>query len=81
MRYAEVAVDYDVNMTFHYHIPEKLDDVLQPGHLVRVSFRTAMQPAIVIGIDDDLPPDLQDITTKPILDLLDPRPRDDTRAY
>lgn len=74
MKYAEVAVNTAVNQTYHYHIPERLDNRIERGCLVRVGFGQAMQPAIVVGIQDDLPPDLADITTKPISDLLHPTP-------
>lgn len=74
IRYAEVAVNRDVRGTFHYHIPDELAASILPGHLVRVGFGTAMEAGIVVDIHDTLPPDLQDIQTKPILELLDPNP-------
>ncbi|QPC84458.1 primosomal protein N' [Phototrophicus methaneseepsis] len=74
MLYAEVAINTVVEQTYHYHIPEKLEHRLLKGHLVRVSFGTAMQPGIVVDIHDALPPDIADIQTKPILALLDPDP-------
>ncbi|MDQ7025001.1 MAG: primosomal protein N' [Anaerolineae bacterium] len=72
--YAEVAVNAAVHGTFHYHIPEKYEGLLVCGHLVRVAFGTAMQTGIVLAIHDELPPDLQDIQTKPIIELLDRQP-------
>jgi primosomal protein N' (replication factor Y) (superfamily II helicase) len=72
--YAEVAVNRDVHGTFHYHIPDEFAARLLPGHLVRVGFGTAMEAGIVVDIHNTLPPDLQDIQTKPILELLDPNP-------
>ena len=72
--YAEVAVNRDVNSTFHYHIPEKYEGLLVPGHLVRVGFRTAMEPGIIVAIHDERPPELEGIETKPIVELLDPNP-------
>ncbi len=71
--YAEVAVNAAVNQTFHYHVPEELAPVW-PGHLVRVAFGTAMQPGIVVAIHLQLPPELEGIQTKPIIELLDPLP-------
>ena len=70
MHYAEVAVHVTVNKTYHYHIPDNLQSMLQIGSLVRVQFRTAMQPAVVIAFhhSTDIP------ETKPILELLDPSP-------
>ncbi len=70
--YAEVAVNTAVNQTFHYHVPE--DMLVWPGHLVRVAFGTAMQPGIVVSISLELPPELEGIQTKPIIELLDPVP-------
>src|SRR5690606_12577544 len=74
MNYAEVAVNTSVNQTYHYHIPERLQARVTWGSLVRVGFGTAMQPGIVVDLHDELPPDLQDITTKPIINLLHPEP-------
>ncbi|MEM9951766.1 MAG: primosomal protein N' [Chloroflexota bacterium] len=74
MTYAEVAVNSAVTQTYHYHIPDRLQNKIQRGCLVRVGFGTAMQPAVVVALHDDLPPDLADITTKPISDLLHPEP-------
>lgn len=74
MKFAEVAVNTAVNQTYHYHIPDKLLHRVTWGSLVRVGFGTAMQPAIVVELHDELPDDLQDITTKPIIELLHPEP-------
>lgn len=67
MRYAEIAVNAPVAQTFHYHIPDELDGVLEPGHLVRVAFGPAMQPGVVIAFHDESPVE----KTKPVLALLD----------
>src|SRR5690606_26226548 len=74
MNYAEVAVNSAVNQTYHYHIPERLQGRVTWGSLVRVGFGTAMQAGIVVELHDELPDDLQDITTKPIIQLLHPDP-------
>lgn len=71
MRYAEVAVNAAVQGTFHYHVPPTMDAALRIGHLVRVGFGTAMQPAIVVAIHEQLPQHLATIKTKPILEILD----------
>jgi primosomal protein N' (replication factor Y) len=70
MLYAHVALHVPVPGTFSYHIPESLQGTLQTGHVVRVAFGTAAQPAIVVDINDrsDVP------ETKPILEILDPKP-------
>ena len=68
--YATVAIDAPVENTFDYHIPPELEGELVPGHLVQVSFRTAMEYAIVLTIHDETPP----YATKPIIARLDPRP-------
>jgi len=70
MFYAEIAVDAAVSSSFTYHIPPYLQGQVQPGHLVRVSFGTAMQNGIVLALTDATP----DFTTKPILEVLDPQP-------
>lgn len=74
MHYATIAVNTAVHKTFHYHIPDALDGLVHIGQLVRVSFATAMLPGIVIAIADTLPPELADIQTKPIIELLHPEP-------
>jgi primosomal protein N' (replication factor Y) (superfamily II helicase) len=74
MKYAEVAVNTAAHQTFHYHIPETLQGYVRRGHLVRVAFGTAMQPAIVVDLHDELPPELTAIKTKPIMEVLDPEP-------
>ncbi len=74
MKYAEIAVNTAVNQTFHYHIPERLQHRIERGCLVRVGFGQAMQAGIVVDIHDALPTDLEDITTKPINELLHPVP-------
>lgn len=68
--YADVAVNRAVAATFTYHIPDTLAGKLQPGHLVRVSFRTAQESAVVIRLHNDVP----HFETKDILGLLDPQP-------
>ncbi|MEL6403171.1 MAG: DEAD/DEAH box helicase family protein, partial [Chloroflexota bacterium] len=74
MTYAEVAINTAVNQTFHYAIPPSWQSRLVVGHLVRVSFGTAMQAGIVVAIHDELPPELHDVTMKPIIDVLHPEP-------
>lgn len=56
--------------TFHYHIPPKLEDQLEPGHLVGVSFGKRWVQAVVLALRDASPVQ----KTKPISDLLDPEP-------
>ena len=70
MRYAEVAVHVPVSKTFTYHIPHELAPQLEAGSLVRVEFGVAMQPGVVVACHDStaIP------ETKPILELLDPKP-------
>lgn len=68
MRYAEIAINAPVHQTFHYHIPPEM--ALQPGHLVRVPFGTAMQPGLVVSLDDNSPVE----QTKPVLEILDAQP-------
>lgn len=68
--FADVAVHRAVSATFTYHIPDYLAGKLHPGHLVRISFRTAQEAAVVLRVHDDKPP----FETKPVLALLDPQP-------
>ena len=70
MRYAAVALQVPVKSTFTYHIPSQLESKLQAGSLVRVEFGVAMQPGVIVALQDesDIP------KTKPVLELLDPQP-------
>ena len=70
MRFAEVALQVPVNRTFTYHIPPVLEGKLAPGSLVRVQFRVAMEPGVIVAFKDEsaIP------KTKPIIELLDPQP-------
>jgi primosomal protein N' (replication factor Y) (superfamily II helicase) len=68
MLYAHVAIHAPLHQLFTYHIPDILVNTLQVGHLVRVNFGTAMQPAIVVAIDEHTA--IAD--TKPIHEILDP---------
>lgn len=68
--YAEVALNTPVRQTFDYHIPDDLHGKIQPGHLVRVAFGTAMQPGIVVNLHE-----FSEVEkTKPIEARLDPKP-------
>ncbi len=70
MRYAHVALNVPVNQLFTYHVPEALLGALRVGHLVKVSFGTSTQPAVVMALDE-----ISAVPhTKPILDLLDTQP-------
>lgn len=68
--YVQVAVNTPVDATFDYHLPPELGGQIEPGHLVQVEFRTAMEPAIVLSLSDttSIP------QTKPVIARLDPRP-------
>ncbi len=68
--YVDVAVHRAVSATFTYHIPDHLAGKLTPGHLVRISFRTAQESAVVLRLHNDKPA----FETKPVLALLDPQP-------
>ncbi len=68
--YAELAINAPVTGTFHYAVPPELLTVLQPGHLVQVTFRTALQYGIVLALAAESPL----AQTKPITALLDPLP-------
>jgi primosomal protein N' len=69
-QYAAVAINTPVRQTFDYHIPDALHGKIEPGHLVRVAFGTAMQPGIVVRLSDES----QVEKTKPIEARLDPHP-------
>lgn len=70
MLYADIAVNRPLHSTFTYHLPDDLIAVLQPGHLVEVSFATARMSGIVLAIHEQKP----DFQTKPVLQLLDSVP-------
>ncbi len=68
--YVLVALNKAVPLGFTYHVPPHLAGMLQPGHLVRVPFRTGQEAAIVVACNDTEP----EFATKPVLELLDPDP-------
>lgn len=68
--YAEVAINAPVRATFDYHIPDYLDGLIVPGHLVQVAFGTAQQVGVVLALHESSPVQ----ATKPIRERLDPRP-------
>lgn len=68
--YTEIAINTFVNQTFHYHVPPEMDDKVQIGHMVQVSFGTAMQHGIILALHEQSPVE----QTKPILAILDPQP-------
>ena len=68
--YAEISINVPLRQTFDYHVPPELDGLIEPGQLVQVAFRTAMQPGIVLRVK----PTTEIQHTKPIVALLDPRP-------
>jgi primosomal protein N' (replication factor Y) len=70
MLYAEVALNRPIHSTYTYHIPDELLGKIAPGHLVRVAFGTAKQPAIVVQLRPYSPVE----KTKPIEARLDPEP-------
>jgi primosomal protein N' (replication factor Y) len=57
-------------LTFHYHIPPHLVDVLCVGHLVAVPFRTQQLQGVVVRLSEVSP--VED--TKPVAAILDPDP-------
>ena len=76
MNYVDVATQRPIDSLLTYHVPEKLHGKLALGHLVRLDLRTAAEPGIVLRIHDSAPLTAagEPITTKPVLDLLDPEP-------
>jgi primosomal protein N' (replication factor Y) len=54
---------------FHYHLPPGLDSVVQPGHLVWVSFGAREVQGFVLALSDHSP-----VPTKPVLRLARPDP-------
>jgi primosomal protein N' (replication factor Y) (superfamily II helicase) len=68
--YAEIAINAAVPSTFHYVVPDWLEDEIQIGHLVNVGVRTSRQPGIVMGLSKTCPVP----KPKPVGGLLDPQP-------
>ncbi len=54
---------------FHYHLPPELETVVQPGHLVWVSFGAREVQGFVLALSDHSP-----VPTKPVLRLARPDP-------
>ena len=70
MIYAEIAINNNARTGFIYHISRDLEEKIQPGHMVRVSIRTAQEAGIVVRLTEEAP----DFKTKPVLEILDPQP-------
>jgi primosomal protein N' (replication factor Y) (superfamily II helicase) len=70
MIYAKIAVNAPLDSTFDYHVPPAFEAMLQVGHLVEIPFGKRAETGLVVEIHDQPP----DMVTKPITDVLDPRP-------
>ena len=68
--YLEIAVYVpQVSGVFHYHVPEKLEGALKPGHLVIVPFgKQTVQGVVFREVETPAVPD-----TRPVLKLVDPQ--------
>jgi primosomal protein N' (replication factor Y) len=60
-----------LSVTFSYVIPEELRQHIALGQLVEVPFRSGSLQALVVGLDDRPPPD---IDIRPLISILDPTP-------
>jgi primosomal protein N' (replication factor Y) (superfamily II helicase) len=69
--YAEIAIHAAVPTTFHYIVPDWLEEDIQVGHLVNVSVRNSRQPGVVMRLGRERPPIPE---LKPVNGLLDPMP-------
>ncbi len=71
MNHALVAVAAPVRSLFSYSIPDRLQGVLQPGHLVEVPFGRGARRGVVVEIGHE-PPD--DVEVKPIGAVVEEEP-------
>lgn len=72
---AEVITDvsaHPVDRPFDYAVPERMEEVIEPGARVRVPFGNRKVLGFVIGIKEES--DVPDSRLKPIDELLDPEP-------
>jgi primosomal protein N' len=72
--YAQERDAQDANplgVTFSYAIPEDLRQQVTLGQLVEVPFRKGTLQAVVVGLSDTPPPDIE---TRPLASILDPAP-------
>jgi primosomal protein N' (replication factor Y) len=60
-----------LGVTFSYAIPEDLRQQIALGQLVEVPFRQGTLQAVVVGLSDAPPPDIE---TRPLASILDPAP-------
>ena len=69
--YVEVAINLPkISETYHYHLPEGLEDAVQPGSLVIVPFGNQRVQGIVLGFVHR--PEVAE--TKPVEELIDEKP-------
>lgn len=78
--YAQVAVDIPLFKALTYEIPETLEDVLEPGHLVQVPFRNRAKTGLVMRVDAELEDPSIASKIRPIVDLVDAEPLLDERG-
>jgi primosomal protein N' (replication factor Y) len=72
-RYAELAVTLPVPGRFHYEVPEGLRGTLALGHRVLVPFGRRRVTGFVVGLSDELAPELAE-RVRPIEARLDEEP-------
>ncbi len=71
--YAEILPNVPrLKTTFHYRVPDALQNRLLVGHLVQLSFGKQRTQGIVVALDSVPPADVTEF--KPIESLLDPEP-------
>ena len=69
--FVEVAINLpQITDTYHYHLPEDLQDAVQPGSLVIVPFGNQRAQGVVLGFVHR--PEVPD--TKPVEELIDDKP-------
>jgi primosomal protein N' (replication factor Y) len=78
--YAQIAVDIPLFTALTYEVPEQLEGLLEPGHLVQVPFRNRSKTGLVISVGEPLEDESIASKIRPIVDLVDAAPLLDERG-
>jgi len=70
--FVEVALPVNVNQTFTYRLPDGA--TASVGVRVVVPFGKKLLTGYIVALHEELPPDLSEISIKPIVQLVDEQP-------
>lgn len=72
--YAQIAVDIPLYKPLTYRVPDHLEGLLEPGHLVQVPFRNRAKTGLTLSLQETLDDPSLEPKIKAIIDLVDDDP-------